>query len=634
MRNRIFLGAIVAVTFFSWAGNSSDAVLMKINNKDVTKGEFEYLYNKNNQQQIEKQSLDKYLDMFVIYKLKVADAQAAGIDTTTAFIKEFNGYCNELTQPYLEDKSVENRLAMEAYDRMKEDVEVCHLMISLEAGNKNKLDSIRKCIVNGEDWGALVKKYSIDNYTKDKNGDMGFIVAGKLPYTFEYATYNTPKGEISQVVETPFGFHIVKPGARRAAKGTVLVKHIMKLVPRDATPEVANRKKAQMDSIYKLVKAGANFEEIAKKESDDTGSARKGGELPWFGTREMVPEFETVAFALENGAISEPFKTTYGIHIIKKIDSKEIDSFENVKDKIVATFVNDERSSLAKSEKIEALKKQYNLKVNEKTKAYLFSELEKNGQFDSIYTSKIADSKKVIITYGNKKVLVKDIVPKMTGYKITLLGGKTFINSTIESTCNEKIVDYEKSQLALKYPAYRNLVNEYRDGMLLFEISNKKVWDGASKDVDGLEEYFKNNKDKYSWDAPKYKGLIIQVSNDSIARAVKASLKNIGGDTIIKALRSKFKKDIRVEKVLVGKGENKIVDELAFNGTKDTKNADARFPIYFLTNGKIIDQPEEATDVRGQVTADYQTVLEDKWVKELKNKYPVKLNKKVLEKIK
>ncbi|MEG2820038.1 MAG: hypothetical protein RR868_04730, partial [Muribaculaceae bacterium] len=118
MRNRIFLGAIVAVTFFSWAGNSSDAVLMKINNKDVTKGEFEYLYNKNNQQQIEKQSLDKYLDMFVIYKLKVADAQAAGIDTTTAFIKEFNGYCNELTQPYLEDKSVENRLAMEAYDRM------------------------------------------------------------------------------------------------------------------------------------------------------------------------------------------------------------------------------------------------------------------------------------------------------------------------------------------------------------------------------------------------------------------------------------------------------------------------------------------------------------------------------------
>lgn len=635
MRSRLFLGAVMAVTFLSWAGNSSDPVLMKINNKDVTKGEFEYLYHKNNQQQLEKQSLDKYLDMFVVYKLKVADAEAAGIDTTSTFIKEFNGYRNELTQPFLEDKTVEDRLAKEAYERMKEDVDVSHIMMTLESGNKSKLDSIRNCIIKGEKWDTLALKYSIDPATKNKGGRMGFISASKYPYSFEYAAYTIPEGSISNVIETPYGYHIVKTHGRRPAQGQVLVQHIMKLIPRNSTPEVAAQKKSQMDSIYSLVVNGANFEELAKKESDDPGSARKGGELPWFGCGEMVPEFETTAFSLANGTISEPFATSYGIHIIKKLDSKGLDTFENLKGKITASFVNDERAGLSRSEKLEALKQQYKLKVNPKATEYMLSELAKVGSFDSIFISKIANSKMLLFSFADQKFLIKDFVPKIGSYgKMSELAGKGYIKNSLESMCNEKVVEYEKTQLTTRYPEYRNLVNEYRDGMLLFEISNQKVWDGASKDKEGLEAYFQANRSKYVWDAPKYKGILVQVSNDSIAQAVKESLKTLGGDTIVKALRSMFKKDIRVEKMLVSKGENAKIDELVFGVNVEKKDVDPRFPVYFVCEGKVIDQPEEAIDVRGQVTADYQNVLEEKWVKELRNKYPVKINNKVLEKIK
>ncbi len=640
MRRRLFISAIAAATLLSYA-QAKEPVVMTINNKDVKLSEFEYLYNKNNLQQQKKQSIDEYKDIFILYKLKVADAEAAGIDTTRAFINEFNGYRNELAQPYLEDKEVEDRLAREAYDRMKEDVDVSHIMVSLEDPETKSIfkqqaliDSIRQCAINGEDFATLATKYSIDPSVKKNQGHMGFVPAGRLPYSFEFAAYNTPIGSISDVVRTDYGFHVIKVNARRPSKGQVHVEHIMKLIPRGAAPEIAQQKKAQIDSIYQLVIGGANFEEIAKRDSDDPGSARKGGELPWFGVGEMVKEFENVAFALENGTISEPFATAYGYHFIKKLDSRGIDKYENLENTIKSQIAQDERANMAKKGKIDILKKEYKYAVNPKTIEFFNSEIAKNNGVDSLFMSKHLKSKKVIFTYADQKVPASEVMAELKKYgNLATIGAQKLITTIVGDMSGRKILEYEKDQLANKYPDFRNLINEYHDGMMLYEISNQKVWDGASKDKEGLESFFKANRSKYAWNAPKYKGFVIQVTNDSVADAVNARLLTLGGDSIMRTLRNEFKKDIKIEKVLVAKGENGIVDKYAF-GENVNINADKRFPIVFIAAGEIIAQPQEAADVRGAVTSDYQSLLEERWVKELKNKYPVKINNKVLNKIK
>lgn len=642
MRNKLFIGVFALSALMVLNAKQKDPVLMSVNGNDVNLSEFEYLYNKNKQQQLEKQSLDKYLEMFTIYKLKVADAKAAGVDTTKSFITEFDHYRDDLAAPYLEDKTVEDKLAREAYERMKEDVEVSHIMYYLEDQDtksrtkpKEFLDSLKKCILAGQDFGELAAKYSIDRTAKENKGNIGFIGAGKLPYSFEYAAYNTPVGSLSDIVETRFGYHLIKPLSRRPSQGQVLVEHIMKLIPKDASKDEANKKKAQMDSIYQLLKKGANFEELAIKESDDPGSAKKGGLLPWFGAGEMVSEFEKKSFAMAKDSICPPFATAYGYHIIKKLDSRGLDSYENLKDKIKRTFVDDERAFAARTAKLEQLKKQYKLTKNQKNVDMLLDALTKNGGFDSTFVANFSNSNVVLFSFADKKVPVKDLIKQIKGYgKLNVIAGKGLVNRNIDAMMDNSIVEYEKGQLELKYPDYCNLVHEYRDGLLLFDISNRKIWDGASNDVKGLANYFDANKAKYTWDKPKFKGFLIQVANDSVAREIEKSIKTLDSDTLIRTLRREFKKDIRIEKVLVAEGENAMVDQIVF-GVKDAPvKKDAKFPIFFVERGKLITTPEDYADVRGPVTADYQTELETKWIKELKEKYPVRINKKVLSEIK
>lgn len=620
----------------------NDPVVMTVNGKDVKLSEFEYLYNKNKQQQLEKQTFDKYVDMFVVYKLKVADAEAAGIDTTNAFINEFRRYRNDLANPYLEDETVEDKLAHEAYDRMKEDVEVSHIMYHLADPKTNSLskprefmDSIRNCILNGQDFAELAAKYSIDPSAKRNGGNMGYIKSGLTPYAFEYAAYNTPVGEISEVVESPYGLHLVKPTAKRASRGEVLVEHIMKLFPREATNAQKLELKQRIDSIYTLVKSGADFEEIAKKESDDRGSKTKGGLLPWFGTGQMVPEFETVSFELAKDSISKPFMTSYGYHIVKKLDSRGLPEFEKVKDQIIGTFVNDDRAAQPRLVKLQQLKDKYNYTVVESCKNEILSSIEKAGCLDSAVVAALENSETSVVTFGDRTIKVKDVAKKLQNKtKFTVVQGKAVVERTINSIGDEAVIEYEKDMLEVNDSDYANLVNEYRDGLLLFEISNQKVWNKASADKEGLEEFFKKNVNKYIFEKPKFKGILVQVSNDSIADLVKAEVGKLGKDTLVKSLRKQFKRNIKVEKVLVAKGENKLIDAIGFSRNYDFENPDKKFPVYFVLDGRIIGIPEEASDVRGPVTVDYQNLLEQQWVKELRAKYPVKLNKRNLNKVK
>lgn len=642
MRKKLLIGVFAFSALLSSSVDAKDPVLMIINGKDVTLSEFEYLYNKNKQSQIEEQPFDKYVDMFVTYKLKVADAEEAGIDKTTSFINEYNGYRDDLAAPYLKDDAVTERLAREAYDRKLEDVDVSHIMLfkndpvtKSRSSQLHLADSLKQCILNGESFEDLAVKYSIDGQAKRNKGRMGFIREGILPYSFEYAAYSTPVGGISDVVETDYGFHLIKVHGRRPSMGEVLVEHVLKLFPRGANEQQKLETKAKVDSLYNVIVNGGDFEDVARRESEDPGSARQGGRLPWFGTGRMVPEFEQESFRLDVGEISKPIATMYGYHVIKKLDKRGLGSYESLKKEIIASFARDSRVSQARDEKIIQIKDELNYQIVEKNKQEIINILEKHEAYDSLFIDMVKNFKKPVVTFADQKITGEDLAVKLKKYdNMSVLAARGYVSRTIDELGTDKVVEYKKNLLEKENPAFANLVHEYRDGLLLYEISNQKVWDKANRDKEGLEKYFQDNKNKYTWKEPKYKGFVIQVVNDSVAQLVKDKLPKIGNDTLISTLKKAHGRNVKIERVLVSKGENELVDALVFATNPEFKNPNETFPVYFAHSGKIIAAPEEAFDVRGLVTVDYQNALEKEWVKELKKKYKVKINKKVLKKVK
>lgn len=640
MKAKLLISSLLLGTaILAWA-KVEDPVLMTINGKDIKLSEFEYLYHKNNQQQVEKETLEQYVDRFVLYKQKVADAEAAGIDTTQLFIKEFEGYKKDLATPYLtQDTTYMWHFIEEAYNRYKTEVDIDHFMLPL--GNNAVetqaslalMDSIRQCILNGEKWEDLVEKYSSDPSKPRNKGHYGFVSACQFPYDFENQLYTTPVGRISNPFTTQFGVHMIRVNNTRT-RNDVHAKHILKLFPQGATEEQKAICKQQIDSIYALLKAGADFEELAAKESQD-GSARRGGDLGWFGRGRMVQPFEDIAFDLADGAISEPFATQFGYHIIKKV-ARGIPSLTEIRPFIENAIGRDERTRLISENRMNDLKSKYNFKLNAGLEGFLTNALQATGRFDSTFVAQtIKGSNYPMFTYGNNQsVPLSELTSSLSTKNAipTIAAAKDYLMSKVNEVAEKVLTDYHAHELVNTNPEYRNLLNEYRDGMLLFEISNRRVWKAASKDTLGLEQYFAENRGKYVWDEPRFKGIILSAKNDSILDLVKADMASLAPEELTDALHNKYGNDIRMERMVVKQGENPYADYLAFHvGEKPERKG---YPSFMILEGSIINQPEEMSDVRGQVTSDYQDVLEMRWREELAKKYPAKVNKKVLKKVK
>lgn len=641
MKAKLLISSLLLGTAILTLAKVKDPVLMTINGKDVRLSEFEYLYHKNNEQQLEKETLEQYVDRFVLYKQKVADAEAAGIDTTELFRREFEGYKKDLAAPYMntEDTTYHWQFVQEAYERYKKEIDIDHFMLPTGANPAeaqmmiNRMDSIRTCVLNGESWEELVAKYSSDPSKTRNKGHYGFVSACSFPYEFENQLYSTPVGSISKPFTTSFGVHMLRVNDVRD-RNDVHAKHILKLFPKEATEEQKAECKAKMDSIYQLLKAGGNFEEIAKAESNDN-SAQRGGDLGWFGPGRMVKPFEDVAFSLADGAVSEPFATVYGYHIIKKV-AHGVPSLEQLRPLIDRSISRDERSTLISKRRLDDLKAKYNYKINPDFEKFLDASLSSNGKYDSVYVAQnIKGNSMPIFFFGDKQSQpVSALASKLTEKTLILNTdqAKEYIMSKVVAVADGALTDYNARELVNSNPEYRNLVNEYRDGMMLFEISNRRVWKAANKDSVGLENYFLQNRDKYKWNEPHFKGIIIYAKNDSVLDLVKADMKVMAADTLTDGLHNKYGNDIRMERMVVKQGDNAFADYLAFNvGDKPERKG---YDVFMILEGKIINNPEDVADVRGAVASDYQDVLEQRWKEELAAKYPVKINKKVLKQVK
>ncbi len=639
-KSLLSLTVVAAAAGMLYAGAPKDPVLLTIADKPVTLSEFEYLYHKNNSQQLAPQTIDEYLQMFITYKQKVAAAEEAGIDKSQAFQREFDGYRRDLAAPYLTVQEVEDSIINAEYARMGTEVDVSHIMVAhtapdTHADQRELLNSVRDSILAGADFEAMARKYSIDRAVVRNGGHMGYIIACRLPYTFEDAAYTTAPGNISPVISTPVGYHIVKVHGTRPAQGMVLVEHILKLT-QGLPAEEAARKKEQIDSIYNLVKNGADFAQIATVESEDPGSAKMGGRLRWFGTGQMVPEFEQVAFSLNDGEISEPFPTAYGYHNKRRLEHKGIDSLEAMRPQIKNIISRDERGNLAQERKVAQLRKKFKAQILDKNMDQVRGRIMANGSVDSTLRAEFITSDLALARAGkNDVVLLSEVASEMLpNQQGSAEAAVADFDRIVNRNLDNAVVELERDDLARNNADYRNLLNEYRDGMLLFEISDQNVWSRAKNDKEGLEKYFNENRDRYTWNAPKFKSYVVFATSDSVMNLAQNFLNEnkIGADSLVTTLRKQFGKDVKVEKVIAAQGENPITDYLGFNGPKPEPKG--KWAFYFPYLNRVIAAPEEAADERGVVTTDYQNLLEEQWKEELARKYPAKVNEKVLKKAK
>lgn len=626
---KIIIPMAVALAAGLWcaAKSAKDPVIMTVDGQPVTLSEFEYVRNKNVGQQLEEETLDQFLDRFVNYKLKVAAARHAEVDTTKNFRDEYAKYRRELAAPYLQDTTIMAKIYEDSYLRTLEDVNFDHFMVSPD--DRALADSVYAELQKGADFNDMAMRYSKDPSLRNNQSHYGWITSGSFPYEFEKEVWATPVGQISGVITTPYGFHIVKVLDRRPAEGEIHASHILITPSAILTAEEA---KAKADSIYSLLQSGRDFGTLAR-ELSDCPSASKGGDLDWFSRGAMVPEFEDVAFALKDGEFSEPFLTRFGYHIVMRQGSRQ-PSKETVMERIKAAAARDGRSAEPRAAKIAELKSIYPASISPEGHDLLIKTVA-----DSTYVRArhiLTDNQTPLFLVADSVVTISQFLnpaPSIHPQREQVPQVEEILAKRLDNI----LLTYYSNRLDALYPEFRNVDNEYREGLMLFEISEQKIWNKPTDDPAGLEAYFEQHKADYNdWKEPRWKGFVIYASTDSLIQEVDKFLaeNKPEPDSVGSALRNAFPRNIRIERVVLPPKNNMVVDYLGFGGEKPVFSEKVRMPYFTSYMGRLISAPEEVADIRGRVSADWIEELDKEWIDELRNTYRVEINKKVLKKLK
>lgn len=648
--------------FFTFAfsalfcGNAISQTVLTVGSEEVSLSDFEHIYLKNNRDSVvTTEALDEYMDLFVKFKLKVLEAENLEMDKDAEFQKELNGYRKQLARPYMIDNDLLDEIVREAYDRQQEEVKARHILISSGPNSEpsdtlrawNRLNQLRDRVIAGEDFVKVAKSKggSDDPSVVSNGGDLGWFTAFQMVYPFEEAAFNTEVGELSKIVRTRFGFHFLEVTGRRPARGEVKVAHIMVSIPDQSKKPMMESATKEINAVHAFLQQGESFESLALKYSDDESSKSKGGVLPWFSTGKMVEPFENAAFTLENdGDISEPFLTSYGWHIVKRLGYKAPASFKEVEKTLTKKVSRDSRADVTKTSFINKLKREYAFKLYSKRVENL-EELAANT--DSVFhkghplVAKSSEKGKTLFMIDGKVTTVQDFVDFANSRKHRMEGTdyNKVVHRLLDEFTEERLTAYEDSRLEKKYDEFRLLMEEYHDGILLFELTDQMVWSKAVKDSTGLAEFYTNNQSDFMWDT-RIDMQAFTCENAEIANKVVKSLKS-GED--VSALKKAISVDmplaIREESGLFSYGSNNLADSvftmlagsLQFEGS-DILEVKAGGDAVAVIHLKDVLKPTPKTleESRGQVIASYQDHLEKAWVEELRGKYPVTIDKEVL----
>ncbi|MCJ7447854.1 MAG: peptidylprolyl isomerase [Bacteroidales bacterium] len=625
----------------------NDKTLITVAGKTVSAGEFIRMYKKSfypgNQPDI-----DSYLQQFITFKLKVADAINKGIDTTKEFRNELTGYRNQLAENYLTDSQTKDKLLQRTYQRSLTEVNAWHILVScpLEAKPADtlkaweKASDIRERIISGESFEQVARAASDDPSVRINGGNLGYFTVFQMIMPFEDAAYHLRKGEISTPVRTSYGYHIIRLADKRPSKGKIRVAHIMKAVPPGSGEKELKQAEEDILNIYNELQAGGSFSELARKYSNHKESALAGGELRWFGTGEIISDFSDAAFSItDTGMYSRPVRTTAGWHIIKLLEKKAPGSFEETKSYLESKINQSYLNSISKKSFIEKLKKEYNFRINQTAYDWFVENT------DTLIIRGLARYNRTnmpsgyMYTFANQHYTTREFAGyiEKRGSRIVTSDPVYFINQSIETRASDHIYSYENSILEKKYPDFRFLINEFHDGILLFEVSGEKVWNKVQEDSLGLKQYYEEHKGEFL----TRKGIEAKIY----------SLRSAKGEKILRSAFKKYSRKPGTDELMTGKfnknndslliisegkwltGDDPEIDKIQWT-TGSQFHKINNFPSIIVINKIFEPEPMPFKEVQGEMMTGYQEYLENEWIRQLKEKYTVKIDSLVLDEVK
>ncbi len=651
---QLFFGLLLSLNLIGFAQNSTKEVLFTIDNKSYYTDEFARVYKKNLDlvKDESQKDLNQYLELFVGYKLKINKANKLGLQDGPAYQNELKSYRSQLSKNYTSDSKVTKELVEEGYKRFLKEIKASHILFSLDenAAPEDTLKvykqalEVRKRAIAGEDFGKLAAEFSQDPSAKDNNGNLGYFTAFRMVYAFETGAYKTPKGSISNPVRTRFGYHLIKVDDVRDNRGDVVVAHIMIMNP-SANPENKDEEdkgKNTIQDIYKKLQQGEKFEDLAKQFSEDKSSSTKGGVLNRFGSGQLSSEeFENVAFNLtKENPVSEPFKSQYGWHIVKLIDKFAVKSIDEMRSDLESKVSKDDRSRLITASMNEKLRKKYSIKRDDKFYAVL-SKIVTNDIYEGKWEipSDLKSYNKNLATINATKSITGaaflNYIKDQQKSKITLKPISKLINKFYDTYLDQELSQYYDDNLEKEFPEFSAVMDEYRDGLLLFDLMEKEIWTKSKTDSLGLKSFYEKNLKNYQWKNRLDVTILSSTKLDIIKKAQKYFKNDKSVDFIKEKLNIKDGAVNIMSKVGVfEEGNEALPKSLKFETGISDIIKEGEY--YFVTkvNETLPAGPKSLEECKGKAINDYQQYLEENWVKDLKNEFKVEVNQSVFESVK
>ncbi|MEZ4796376.1 MAG: peptidylprolyl isomerase [Flavobacteriaceae bacterium] len=633
--------SLISIHSACFSQANSDDVLFTVNEEPILVSEFIRVYSKNLdlvQDELQK-DVDEYLKLFVNYKLKLAEAKALDFDKKPNYIKELDGYKKQLSKSYLKDNKVTDELVIEAYDRISYDVNGRHVLVRIDAQVADTTEAYNKILRLRE---RLIKegfekvKASAHNANTVFVEDLGYFSGFKMVYDFENVAYNTPIGEVSKPFRTQFGYHVVEVLDKRKSRGEVTVGHIMVLNQQKDSTVIPEKR---IHEIYKLIQQGQGFEDLAKQFSEDQSSARNGGRLSAFKSGQLASaKFENQAFGLNNiGDISEPFQSDYGWHIIKLYDKKPLETFEEIKMELEQKVKRDPRSKLISSSMAKKLKEKYNISDENKELKYFEGLVDDSYFIKSWSAPENFEKEKALVVIGNKTYTYMDYVDYLASAQKNIKGKmapKDLILTQYQAFLDKEVLSYYEDNLEFENQEFANILNEYREGLLLFDLMDSKIWSAVKNDTLALKEYYEANKSNYNWQERVDAVVFTSANKEHIKFAKEALQNNVSADEIKLKINTDKQQNIIVTSGLMSKDDRSLPENFEFKkGISEIYEYNNAFHIVKV-NEVLPETTKTFEEAQGPIISDYQTIFEENWLKELATKYKVHINQDVLKKVK
>ena len=636
---------IFLITILSLKSNCQvKDVLFTVGSDSVFASEFIRVYNKNLDlvQDESQKDVDEYLKLFTNYKLKLIEARALDLDKNPLYLRELSNYKKQLASSFMKDSKVTDALVEEAYERISYDINANHILVKVDedANPEDTLIAYNKILKfrdRASNEGFEKVRSEVHNGQTIFGEKLGYFSGFKMVYKFENVAFNTQVGGISMPFRTRFGYHIVNVLDKRLSRGERTVAHIM-LINKEGD-SLAEKPEVKIQEIYKKITQGEDFESLAKQFSDDKNSAPKGGMLtPFSGGQLNVQEFEDIAFGLENeGDVSMPFKTNYGWHIVKLYNKKPIADFEAIKTELIEKVKRDDRSKLIDDALVTKLRKLY--KINKEQPALKYFESIFNDDYFKRTWKLPSDftSEKILLKIGKKQysfLNFGEYLEKTQRSPIQKGSYSFIISNKYESFLNEKLVEYHEDNLEDENEDFANIVKEYRDGLLLFELMESTIWNASKTDSIGIQEYYNNHMTEYV--SPKTIDAVVASSTKqkTIKKVSKLLDQGMDLDQIKSLVNSNDNIEVIFTQGMIEENHQSIPEGFDFKeGISKIYNHNNAY-VAVLVKTIIPETLKTFDEAKGSVISDYQTQKEENWIKQLKEKYKIVINQDVLSHVK